>query len=176
MAFTYHAVAKDHIRLLKVPDPSIQSQNERLEFTIDAVPLRSAPAYSAVSYVWGLGSASKEIHLNGCTFAVRTNLWSCLHYIRKYQKSPSAHCAWRYIWVDAICINPVNTEERNQQVQLMDRIFSQATEVSAWLGEDDSADMSCSLIPVIFIVQVVQQCRICLVRGTASSCCVTTSL
>jgi hypothetical protein len=109
--------------------------------------------------VWGLGSASKEIHLNGCTFAVRTNLWSCLHYIRKYQQSPSAHCAWRYIWVDAICINQVNTEERNQQVQLMDRIFSQATEVSAWLGEDDSADMSCSLIPVIFIVQVVQQCR-----------------
>jgi hypothetical protein len=59
MAFTYHAVAKDHIRLLKVPDPSIQSQNERLEFTIDAVPLRSAPAYSADPVCVGIGFCIK---------------------------------------------------------------------------------------------------------------------
>ena len=139
MAFTYHALARDHVRLLKVPDPWIQGQNEQLQFTVLTVPLSSAPAYSAISYVWGLGSASKEIYLDGRTFAVRTNLWSCLHYIRKYQQFAYARCAWRYIWVDAICINQVNTAERNQQVRMMDRIFSQATEVSAWLGLQQSS-------------------------------------
>lgn len=39
-------------------------------------------------------------------------------------------------WIDQICINQADDEEKGFQVQLMKEIYSQATEVIAWLGED----------------------------------------
>jgi hypothetical protein len=40
------------------------------------------------------------------------------------------------LWIDALCIDQSNTRERNHQVQLMGRIYAQATCVIAWLGID----------------------------------------
>ena len=40
-------------------------------------------------------------------------------------------------WIDAICIDQIDIEERNQQVQLMTRIFESAQRVLIWLGPDD---------------------------------------
>jgi len=42
------------------------------------------------------------------------------------------------LWVDAICIDQANLEERSSQVgRLMRRIFVQAQQVVSWTGEDD---------------------------------------
>ena len=41
------------------------------------------------------------------------------------------------LWVDAICINQVDMEERNAQVALMSFIFMRAMKVVAWLGTKD---------------------------------------
>jgi hypothetical protein len=38
------------------------------------------------------------------------------------------------LWIDAICINQKDVEERNLQVFRMKSIFRQADEVVAWLG------------------------------------------
>lgn len=40
----------------------------------------------------------------------------------------------RIIWVDAICINQADVKERNHQVHIMKRIYSQAASVVVWLG------------------------------------------
>jgi hypothetical protein len=40
------------------------------------------------------------------------------------------------LWIDAICINQSDKEERNVQVQRMGDIFRQATGVRVWLGEE----------------------------------------
>lgn len=40
------------------------------------------------------------------------------------------------IWIDAICINQEDIEERSAQVNLMGRIFRSAETVVAWLGPD----------------------------------------
>jgi hypothetical protein len=40
------------------------------------------------------------------------------------------------IWVDAICIDQSNLEERKQQVQLMAKIYSKAHRVIVWLGRE----------------------------------------
>ena len=40
------------------------------------------------------------------------------------------------IWIDAICINQSNNEEKSQQVAMMGEIYSGAAEVLVWLGED----------------------------------------
>jgi hypothetical protein len=42
------------------------------------------------------------------------------------------------LWVDAICIDQTNLDERAQQVGIMDRIYSNAKTVIAWLGGEDS--------------------------------------
>jgi len=38
-------------------------------------------------------------------------------------------------WIDAICINQENKQEKEQQIQLMARIYGQANRVVVWLGE-----------------------------------------
>ncbi len=41
------------------------------------------------------------------------------------------------IWVDAICINQEDMEERAQQVKIMDKIYSKAARTIVWLGRAD---------------------------------------
>lgn len=42
------------------------------------------------------------------------------------------------IWIDAICINQSNIEEKGTQVSMMDLIYSRASFVVAWLGPEDN--------------------------------------
>jgi hypothetical protein len=44
----------------------------------------------------------------------------------------------RTIWVDAICIDQSNPDERSQQVQLMGQIYRNAQRVLVWLGHSDA--------------------------------------
>lgn len=44
--------------------------------------------------------------------------------------------ASRFFWVDAICINQDDLEERSAQVQIMPQIYSKASCVIVWLGDD----------------------------------------
>lgn len=41
------------------------------------------------------------------------------------------------VWIDAICINQLNSQERNHQVGLMSRIYSSANKVQIYLGHGD---------------------------------------
>ncbi|KAJ4293099.1 hypothetical protein N0V90_008381 [Kalmusia sp. IMI 367209] len=50
----------------------------------------------------------------------------------------------RTLWVDAICIDQVNIEERGQQVSLMKDIFQQSKRTVVWLGEEDG-DSHCAM-------------------------------
>jgi hypothetical protein len=58
---------------------------------------------------------------------IRENLWSALVNLRHAREE-------RVLWIDAICINQADVEERNRQVQLMAYIYSRATTVIVWLG------------------------------------------
>ena len=97
-------------------------------------------AYIAVSYTWGSEAASKKILLNGAVFHIRPNLYALLR-----QASGPNKCQWlganEYLWIDALCIDQSNIEERNHQVKLMSRIYSHAQQVIVWLG-DSSRDVS----------------------------------
>ena len=82
--------------------------------------------YVVLSYQWGSDSASHPILLNNQHFLVRTNLHSFLNVFRA---QPDA-----YLWVDALCINQADNEERNRQVSIMGSIFKSAAMVLSWLG------------------------------------------
>jgi hypothetical protein len=45
----------------------------------------------------------------------------------------------RIVWIDAICINQKDLDERSQQVSLMRKIFSHASNVVIWLGKDNGS-------------------------------------
>lgn len=44
----------------------------------------------------------------------------------------------RVIWIDQICINQSDVEEKSHQVALMSHIYKYCKEVFLWLGEDGS--------------------------------------
>jgi len=56
---------------------------------------------------------------------VTRNLEAALRQLRCYNYSE--------IWVDALCINQEDLEERSRQVLRMNEIYSQAYEIAAWL-------------------------------------------
>ncbi|EMT68770.1 Heterokaryon incompatibility protein 6, OR allele, partial [Fusarium odoratissimum] len=41
----------------------------------------------------------------------------------------------RVLWIDAICINQADVDEKNTQVPLMQKIYGQGQNVLVWLGE-----------------------------------------
>jgi len=85
--------------------------------------------YEALSYTWGNDSENpqEQITLNGCSFAVTANLYAALQVLRKEDQE-------RVIWVDAICINQNDIEDKEQQVRHMHTIYEKASRVLAWLG------------------------------------------
>jgi hypothetical protein len=94
------------------------------------VTLDDHPIYEALSYVWGDTKILSTLQIEGASFKVTTNLELALRYLRLPDKP-------RTIWVDAICIDQSNIEERNQQVALMKGIYSSCAVDLVWIGESD---------------------------------------
>jgi len=80
----------------------------------------------ALSYVWGEPVFDKIIQLGGRSFRVTKNLYNILCNLRRRD-------ATRVIWIDAICINQSDLEEKTHQVRLMGDIYSKAQKTVIWL-------------------------------------------
>ncbi|KAJ3455134.1 hypothetical protein MRS44_013734 [Fusarium solani] len=91
----------------------------------------------------------KLIEINGCSLHVQQNLYDFLQDFRSATFESSRGSASQDdeeehslksppIWIDAICINQDDLQERASQVLLMGRIFRSASRVLAWLGPPDS--------------------------------------
>lgn len=99
-----------------------------------AMSLLDAPQYEALSYCWGKSVDTACIQVNGTGRSVSTSMASALRHLRQTHQQ-------RHLWVDGICINQDDHNERSAQVGLMKRIYQQAAQVTVWLGGpgDDSA-------------------------------------
>ena len=85
--------------------------------------------YQALSYEWGLPSDDDPIILmDSFPVRIRTNLHEALKMIRL----PDGDV---WMWIDALCINQEDPQERGHQVSMMDGIYSSAEIVIVWLGE-----------------------------------------
>jgi hypothetical protein len=85
--------------------------------------------YIAISYAWGDGLDMKQLVLEGTKVLVPTSLYDALRAIR--QKKHEV-----LVWVDALCINQQDKDERATQVRLMGHIYSCAESVAIWLGPE----------------------------------------
>lgn len=144
--FQHAPLADDEIRLLEIlPRDSYGN----LKLTMHTFVRADAPRYAALSYVWGPES-KRIVFVNNAVFYVRKNLLDALTSInrrfedisideRVFERSELALETRKFIWVDAICIDQANIDERNVQVSLMKRTYAEAATVIVWLGmeEDD---------------------------------------
>jgi hypothetical protein len=115
---------KHQIRLLKLRDSSERTMDYRLE-TFD---FESAPSYVALSYTWGEEHPTGPISIDGKAFEIRINL---LNFLTTYQTD-------EYLWIDQICIDQSNSEERNNQVRLMWKIYTKCDCVLVWLRDEST--------------------------------------
>ncbi|KAF2758466.1 HET-domain-containing protein [Pseudovirgaria hyperparasitica] len=84
--------------------------------------------YEALSYTWGNAELVDEIEVNGKSLWITDNLHTALGYLRLPRQD-------RVLWIDAICINQTDLQERREQVERMGEIFRGATRVIFWLGK-----------------------------------------
>ncbi|KAJ4296384.1 hypothetical protein N0V90_006429 [Kalmusia sp. IMI 367209] len=125
MDFNYPKLDEDDLRLLR----PLTIQPDLLSFAMRSFPRTDTPPYTAVSYTWGEDAPTDLIYINAQPFHVRRNLWSCLYYMGQDSEAPLTH-----LWVDAICIDQTNDQERSAQVRAMGTIYRSAFCVSVWLG------------------------------------------
>lgn len=91
--------------------------------------------YEALSWRWGnenSGEYAIMIQKNKQHYRKRVSrvLGLALKYLR-YRTHP------RILWIDALCINQSDHKERSIQVAMMDRLYTGASQICVWLGEDD---------------------------------------
>ena len=102
--------------------PGDYTQDLQLELRV--VPLRSLPQYDALSYCWGKDLSPRTLLLSGHGLPIGSNLDCALRHLR-----PAHGHEPRVLWIDALCINQVDLQERGAQVQLMRSIYSLAHNV-----------------------------------------------
>jgi hypothetical protein len=98
--------------------------------------------YEALSYAWSdsgklcqieifsspsIGHVTKE---RTAILPIAVNLYHALQGLH-YSDKP------RTFWIDALCINQINSQEREEQVLQMREVYSRAHQTIVWLGDGD---------------------------------------
>lgn len=90
--------------------------------------------YETVSYAWGEPVFTHWITLDRTTrLSITENVDSILRHLRKNHRQVR-------LWVDAICLNQQDAQEKGVQVQLMGEIYQCAQKLHLWLGSGDDQD------------------------------------
>jgi hypothetical protein len=116
------------LRLFPHQDKNADIQCELFEYSLQDTQSSVTHLYEALSYVWGDPDDKLPILVNQHRFDVTHSLTRALSRLRN-------HSLERILWVDAICINQSDQEEKENQIQSMARIYNQAIRVVVWLGE-----------------------------------------
>lgn len=120
MRRSWNPFADRLLRVILVAVPLEKTEGSELEAAEEL-------SYEALSYTWGPQDVQRPILINGMRFKISQHL----HDMLLSRRSVFAH---RFIWVDALCINQEDAQERTKQVLHMRKIYMRAGRVIAWLG------------------------------------------
>jgi len=125
-------------RTIRLIDPEVPKRNENgavintpLAGRLRIFRLQDSPSYTALPYVWAKHlSPIKHISCfpDGPDIAITANCHAALLQIRR-RFGPVT------IWVDSICINQYDEDEKVSQIPLMREIYTWARNVYIWLGD-----------------------------------------
>lgn len=131
LLYTKLTDSDQEFRVLRIL-PALAS-DDQIQCELQLVRLDESPVYDCLSYAWGDLRETKQILIDGHAFEATENLVVALHQLRAH-KHPKYHRN-ELIWIDAICINQKDNDEKSHQVQMMRDIYSNAVQVIVWLGK-----------------------------------------
>ena len=147
--FTYTPLSsRDSLRLVTLL-PGNFDDVIKCELSHAANDAKPPPNYEALSYVWGDPTYTTSIAVNGSLFHVTANLACALRYLRELDKK-------RVLWIDAICINQQDNQEKGLHVRAMASIYKHSAKVLVWLGEEKDASESLDHPPPMSISEVFE--------------------
>src|SRR5258708_7678711 len=121
LSYVYSPLSRGQIRLL-----SVTCDHEDLQCALKHFELDNAPEYIALSYCWDGQSPDQQLNCDGLPLKVTANVKAVLHYILEAEPNT-------YVWIDGVCINQHDTDEKNLQVPQMGHIYTAATKCIAWI-------------------------------------------
>lgn len=158
--YKYTALKEDtgEIRLLTLP-PDRFKEPIRVSLEITVLSKDEVLDFEALSYAWGDASDVRDIFIEANPpkrpellktddinsvewrkLGVTKNLFEALKHLR-LEDQP------RVFWIDAICVDQQNPEERGHQVLRMPDIYTLAAGVIVWLGlESDGSSVAIKTI------------------------------
>lgn len=126
--YQYDVLADDEIRTLVI-HPGEEKEN--LKGSIERHKLNDTKKqYTALSYVWGSTEQDSELWIEEHCIPITRSAEILLRRVRDAREPMR-------VWLDAICINQEEQEERSHQVSLMNSIFAGAARVLIWVGDSD---------------------------------------
>lgn len=159
----YTRLEKDSIRLIELLPPETRD-TRRINISFVTTRLSNALEYDALSYTWGSSVQELEeekqifsvvprcypIYCEGKIVLASQNLRDILlrlHLFKSLEDYGEDYRAFaiksfgrttsKFIWIDAICINQEDPDERGTQVALMGTIYRAAACVIGFIGEAD---------------------------------------
>ncbi|KAG8414672.1 hypothetical protein J3459_014165 [Metarhizium acridum] len=112
-SYIYSALAPGEIRLLKLSKSTPWSP---VKCELVHVRLDEAIKFETISYTWGSQQTRKGLILDGGRLDVSERVYQIVH-------DRASFLMTRHIWIDSICINQQDNEEKSSQVQLMRKIY-----------------------------------------------------
>lgn len=133
--------ALTEIRLLELQSSDIL--DSPIHAVYHVINLESAAqSYETLSYTWGDLEADdqKTIYIDSIPVCISSGLFSAMHRLRLPTSGRASYT--RRLWIDQLCINQSDLQEKMQQVSMMGKIYSQCSSCNIWLG--DLGDVSVS--------------------------------
>ncbi|KAF5868507.1 putative heterokaryon incompatibility protein [Botrytis fragariae] len=123
---------KTFIRLLELDRIDQEDTTTELRCSISTWHVDHTPPYHAISYVWGSPEFITTINVDGRSLKININADYALRQAKWF--------GVRYVWMDSICIDQHDIEEKGDQVKIMGHIYRNASCVLACVGlhDDDS--------------------------------------
>ncbi|TVY82021.1 Heterokaryon incompatibility protein 6 OR allele [Lachnellula suecica] len=125
----------DTIRLLRLP---WGKDATKFDGYLESFALNSpnCPDFVALSYTWGHSIHPKPINLNGHKYDVL----ACLYPFLKLAPNLPEFSSDTWWWIDSICINQKDENEKSSQMVIMGKIYQRACRTVVWLGEEVDAN------------------------------------
>lgn len=131
MTFVYKPIQPGQVRLVRFAHHGDHISAGLRAFSLDG----QTPFYNALSYTWLDGNTGPPrnhvLQVEGQRLPVLDSLQPFFHALRA--NAPLFDRVWW--WIDSICIDLENPQERAHQVQLMGSIYHNARQTICWLGE-----------------------------------------
>ena len=122
---------------------------------ISVFDLDNAPPYFGLSYCWGQDQQASALQADSALPPITRNVGDALRLLWYLSHGDSGRWAFqttdgyelnlqtsagetvRYFWIDQVCINQGNEQERESQVRQMGDIYNRAEHTLIWLGQYD---------------------------------------